>query len=304
MSFLSDEWMIKNGVRQGGVLSGLLFSLYINSLLNRIEKCKYGCKMGILKANVIAYADDLVLLAPSAFGLQVLINEAVDEAFCLNLKFNKGKSKWMIFRVKRETQDNVTDMKIEKESIERVYSFKYLGFIIRSDLVNADDIQRALKKFYIEFNSILRKFSSSDTKVKLFLFKSYCLQIYGADLWLNSKGSVNTLNQFSVAYHKAIKKILGLSTRESNHFACQEAQMFTFDNFLNRLRVISVIRFFKSPCAFIAKNLSFLRISSSFYEAVNEIFSSTYDITDILDNDLDAINSRIVFVQNREDTMR
>ena len=195
LSCVSEEWKIQNGVRQGGVLSGLLFGLYINSMLDRISKCKYGCRMGILPANIIAYADDIVLLAPSALGLQILINEAVNEAKCLNLKFNKDKTKWIIFRTNRSEQVTNINMKIENETIEQIHSFKYLGYIIRSDLVNADDIQRALKKFYIEVNSILRKFSKSDKRVKLYLFRSYCLQIYGADLWLSSKGSVNTLNQ-------------------------------------------------------------------------------------------------------------
>ena len=60
----SKEWRICNGVRQGGVLSGLLFCIYINSMLNKESKLKIGCKLGLHASNIIAYADDIVLLAP------------------------------------------------------------------------------------------------------------------------------------------------------------------------------------------------------------------------------------------------
>ena len=44
---LSDEWKLMNGVRQGGVLSGLLFSVYINTLIERVAQTGVGCMLGI-----------------------------------------------------------------------------------------------------------------------------------------------------------------------------------------------------------------------------------------------------------------
>ena len=120
------------------------------------------------------------------------------------------------------------DILVNDEPIEKVNSFKYLGVMLRSDMLNVDDVQRAMRKFYSEFNCILRKFSFVDVNVKLYLFRYYCMQIYGADLWLDDKGSVSLLKQFAVGYHKAVKKMLGLSSHESNHFTCQEAKMPIF----------------------------------------------------------------------------
>ena len=50
---LSEEWRVCNGVRQGGVLSGLFFSIYIDSLLTNVSNSKLGCKLGIVMANII-----------------------------------------------------------------------------------------------------------------------------------------------------------------------------------------------------------------------------------------------------------
>ena len=61
-SFHSD---IANGTRQGGILSPTLFSRYIRDLLAEITQLHVGCNIGGLFVNVLAYADDIVLLAPS-----------------------------------------------------------------------------------------------------------------------------------------------------------------------------------------------------------------------------------------------
>ena len=65
--------MIGNGTKQGGLLSPYLFSRYIRLLLYKISVSKIGCHIGGMPVNVFAYADDVVLLAPSWHGMQDLI---------------------------------------------------------------------------------------------------------------------------------------------------------------------------------------------------------------------------------------
>ena len=71
---------------------------------------------------------------------------------------------------------------------------------------NADDIIWARNKFYIDFNNLLRKFNFLDKNVKLLLFRQFCIQFYGSELWFSNDGSIGQLKQFGAGYHKAIKK--------------------------------------------------------------------------------------------------
>ena len=306
MSQFSDEWKIENGVRQGGVLSGLLFSAYIDSMLEKIAKLKIGCRLGLISSNIIAYADDIVLLAPSARGLQILINEAHNEALKLDLNFNIAKTKCMIYRSKPSSCKSwkVVPFSLAERPIEVVESFKYLGYVISSTLNNTDDVHRAMTKFYGEFNSILRKFHFADVKVKVFLFKQFCLQFYGPELWFFNKGASYTLKQFAVGYHKAIKKILGLSYHESNHFACQEAQLLTFWHLVNKIKILYSFKLLTQPCDFIKKIREYVSLSFVSVKEVFSILKEQYQIDFLLDNDRDAILSRIQYVQNHEEQMR
>ena len=258
-SYISDEWDVKNGVRQGGILSSLFFSIYIDKLLKKISELDIGCRMGVLRSNIIAYADDIVLLSPSAKGLQKFINIAYCEAHDIDLKFNHMKTKCMIFRssINKSGTENMQYFRINNNNIEFVKSFRYLGYIISNEFNCNDDITRARNNFYAQFNMLLRKFSFSNSDVKMFLFRQFCLQMYGCELWFNGSYSKTLLKGFDVGYHKAIKKILNMSYHESNHYACQDAQVFTFKHFINKCKVIAALPMITKPFNFISKILDF-----------------------------------------------
>ena len=270
----------------------------------KISDSKYGCRLGILKSNIIAYADDIVLLAPSPTSLQILINIAYAEAQKLEMKFNIEKSKCLVFNCPRNKPSENIHFCVGNKPLERVLSFKYLGFILNSNLCNSEDVNRVKNKFYQEFNSILRKFSFSYVRVKLHLFRQFCLQFYGAELWFGNKGAVTSLKQFGIGYHKAIKKVLGLSYNESSHYACQEAELYTFENLVNKIKIMYVLRLMLSPCDFLGKINSFLSVSSVLYNEVYDILQSKYNIQSLVENDKAAIMARISFVQNREPQSR
>ena len=70
---LSNEFPIKRGVRQGCPLSPILFNLFINDILNDCEK--YGVNIGRKKCCGELFADDVVLIAPSAKNLEKLLKK-------------------------------------------------------------------------------------------------------------------------------------------------------------------------------------------------------------------------------------
>ncbi len=84
-----SQFVVVDGVKQVGILSPLLFAVYIDGLLIGIEEHGVGCHMGIHFIHALAFADDLNLFDPSLSGLKVLID--VCEIYAIHailIKFN------------------------------------------------------------------------------------------------------------------------------------------------------------------------------------------------------------------------
>jgi len=74
----SDTLTVKRSVRQGGVLSTFLFLVYVNDLLNDIERSGCGSKV------MFAFADDVSLLALTPVHLQKMVDIMYD--YCQHWK--------------------------------------------------------------------------------------------------------------------------------------------------------------------------------------------------------------------------
>ena len=103
----SSPFKVSNGVRQGSVLSPILFSVYLDSLLVDLSKSGVGCYWGSFFAGAFAYADDVVLLAPCAAALRIMLS--ICSRFALSHKL-ASKTKLICFssRLVRPHNDSTT----------------------------------------------------------------------------------------------------------------------------------------------------------------------------------------------------
>ena len=90
---LSSTFKLLNGVKQGGVFSPILFSLYIDGLLVRLKNSGIGCHIGLNYAGAFGYADDIALVSPSLYGLRRMINICEMYAIEFDIICNPKKSK-------------------------------------------------------------------------------------------------------------------------------------------------------------------------------------------------------------------
>jgi len=84
-----------------GVLSPILFCFYINSLLHSLAESGVGCFIGRVFVGALVYADDIVLLSPTASGMRTLLHVCDVFANDFSVVFNAAKSKCLWFRTRR-----------------------------------------------------------------------------------------------------------------------------------------------------------------------------------------------------------
>jgi len=206
----SQPFKIFNGVRQGGLLSPYLFRFYIRNLIGRITSLNIGCNYFGTNFNLLAYADDMVLLAPSWFGLQTLLNVIESSANEICMSFNTKKTVCMVFNPtnRRKVVCNFFPaFMLAGSHLLFVDSFKYLGHILDNRLNDDSDIKREIKNLFVRANLLCRRFQRCSLKVKLVLFRAFCICFYDTALW--SKFSKCVLLQFNSCYHKCLKYFFG-----------------------------------------------------------------------------------------------
>ena len=86
-----------NGVRQGWVLSPVLFTVYVDELLQYLFTLDIDCHVGHHYVGSLCYADDIALLAPSPSALRILLRECERFATDHNLIFNAAKTQLIMF---------------------------------------------------------------------------------------------------------------------------------------------------------------------------------------------------------------
>lgn len=97
----TSQWFeIKQDVRQGGVLSGFLYCVFINDLLNcRLENVDTKFGVHNVKSTNPALADDIACICLSPVGLQKMLKVAYTCTYsCLwRFTFNAQKSNVVMF---------------------------------------------------------------------------------------------------------------------------------------------------------------------------------------------------------------
>jgi hypothetical protein len=199
---LSRGFDVWNGVKQGGVLSPVLFTVYFDHLLCVLRDCGVGCYVGSQFLGALAYADDVVLLAPTKASAHIMLNVAQSFAKDFNVTFNESKTKHVLFNAKG---DNVNIL-FNGSAIDRTDFEFHLGNIVGPNS-NLRNIKRSVNLFNARVNELLSVFSHTNIDVKYHLFKTYCMPLYGSQLWDVSHKDIEL---FYVAWRKAIRRLFNL----------------------------------------------------------------------------------------------
>ena len=199
----SYKFNVTNGVRQGGVLSPFLFTVYMDELLVTLKNNGVGCHMGHHFVGAFGYADDIILLCPSLEGMREMVKICEHYAAIHNILFNGKKSVYLIFG---NYKYNVS-LIVKNEKVPRSESAVHLGHFLHTKDTNNEMTEDAIKEFHKSFHSFLSRFGTCNTETKNRLFHQYCQSMYGSQLWLLTSPSVSKMYTQWRKYHRRILSV-------------------------------------------------------------------------------------------------
>ena len=196
----------------GWCLDPISVYVYVNELIESLNKSSIGGSMDVTIINHMLYADDICIISLSSAGLQQLLNINSGYSERHDLTFNAKRSMCMYFSTSMNKHCGCPVIYLSNSICEFVKKVKYLGVMIHSSFLNEPE-SRQTRKFYLQANLLLRNFRHGSDQVKSVLFQTYCTNLYCCQLWFNSTKS--SLKKLSTSYNSVLRRFLGICKQYS-----------------------------------------------------------------------------------------
>lgn len=197
---LSDSFHPSAGVRQGCILSPLLFNIYTELVMRiTLENWTDGVAIGGYKIANLRYADDTTLFASSADLMEELLLKMEHVSLTFGLKINRSKTKMMIVDRVNNNSPEVTQI----ANCDVVQSYVYLGALISNNGGCVDEVKRRMaitRNSMVKLKKVWRNRNiTKATKVRLVRTLVFPIFLYAAETWTVrelEKGKIDALEMW------------------------------------------------------------------------------------------------------------
>jgi hypothetical protein len=246
---LSQPYSVEIGVAQGAVTSPFLYASFINHLLEAIGESECGVSIAGTHIACLAYADDIVLIAPTAEKLQALLDLLAKHAHKWRFRFNANKSNVMVFGTKRQIAEaDAEHFQLGPDAIDVVRDYKYLGCEASALLGRASAVVDRLVQVAKLKGSNLSgpggcRFGGVHAVKSMSLWEAYVRPVleYGAEVWTPNSLQAKKLDSVLCDF---ARHALGADRRTGNDVLLSELGLVSLAARRDELR----LRFFRHLC--------------------------------------------------------
>jgi endonuclease/exonuclease/phosphatase family metal-dependent hydrolase len=194
---LSDPFTPCSGVRQGCVLSPLLFLVVLDEVMhNALDGAKRGILWNLTDTlEDLDFADDIALLSHKFSDMQSKVDSLMEESSKVGLRPNTSKTKEM--RLNNRSSES---FKINGADIETVDDFTYLGSVVAADGGTPKDISSRINKARATFSKLKNIWRDNNislkTKTKVFNACVKSVLLYGCETWFVTNNITSKIQSF------------------------------------------------------------------------------------------------------------
>jgi hypothetical protein len=245
----SETFTLKAGIKQGSVLSPILFVIYVNDILEDLAKTGRG--LPLLDSDLagsrdhlpgIMFVDDLILAAATMDSMMSLYRALKSKLPNLRVIFNPAKTKLVAPKEKHTALDFLKQENLDASCL--CDGFKYLGvqlyypFDPQSwERHTGGRISSAWKAYHALANKGLPT-DGRYLKTSLHIYKHMIQPIlfYGAEVWSPNTKLIQKLDKVQA---NIVKTILGLPKEAPNRWALWEAGITPAAIFLDKVKLLA-----------------------------------------------------------------
>ena len=111
-------------MRQGGILSPILFAVYMDPLITRLRHLGLGCSLHGEFFGSLFYADDILLMSHTIHAMQIMLHCCDKFADDFHIKFNSTKS--VATRIGNRHGEKCAALQLAGKDILYISELKYL----------------------------------------------------------------------------------------------------------------------------------------------------------------------------------
>ena len=214
----SSPFNIKQGVRQGGILSTHLYKIFVQDLLEELEQKAIGYQLGNIYVGTPTCADDIAFISNNRYEMQLMLN--VLNRYAKEHHYSIHPTKTQII----DCSKNKSNYRwtLDGNIVQIAESGVHLG-LIRSEnnesSINIQErIQTARRTRYALMGSGVHGTNGIDPPTSYQIYRTYVIPrlIYGLEVLPLTKGNIDQLEKF---HRKNLRQIQSLPERTSNSAA-------------------------------------------------------------------------------------
>ncbi len=205
---ITESFEVKTGVKQGCLLSPILFVLAMEWVLKETNKDgKRGIRWTLMQLlEDLDYADDLGLLSSKHQDMQAKTKKFDETSEKIGLRINKKKSK--VMKINNKVDRPIT---VKDEPLEEVDVFEYLGSKVSKDGDAERDVNARLGKSRYAYTSLNKIWKAKNinitTKIRIYKSNVVSVLLYGSESW---KTTNNIKHKLEVFQNRCLRRILGI----------------------------------------------------------------------------------------------
>ena len=180
---ITRAFKIRRGVRQGCILSPILFNLYSEFMIAEALDDVKGVHFNGVNITNFRYADDAVLAAYSKRKLQVMLNKLNVTCKNYGMSINVKKTKVMVVSKKGKIKCKVT---LDNRTIEQVLRYKFSWSWITENARCEEEIKTRIavaKEGFWQNKELMRRNIRPRTKMKILNCYVFSVLNYGCECW-------------------------------------------------------------------------------------------------------------------------